>query len=310
MSVTGNNPGETMYNNEMAPTPRISQKKITSDREMKVKPLRPKVKMESMTYRLAEDKKELEQGFSLVYDSYQKKGFVPKEKPHGMLFSIYSLLPGTLHAMTRTSQGITSNLTAIPCSQQFGLPMDTIYKPELDRLRARGRKIVELSALATSKTHRCKNVFQYQIQALYWHCFYRGVNDICVTINPRHKDYYMCLFPFQELGPARYYPQVNAPAVALRCIVSKAQERMREISASIKLEKPLYRFFFDLFHGKNRNNEIRLGSGDFQLLLLSNRLTNNNFEYFLGLEPGIIQDLTNAQIHALQKIYPKVSMVQ
>lgn len=295
----------------MTLAPRISPKKrFDPEGGKNVNPFKPKVEIEAITYRFAEDKKELGQAFSLVYDSYQKKGFVPRDKAHGMLFSIYSLLPGTLHAMTRTSQGVISNLTAIPCSQQFGLPMDTIYKPELDRLRARGRKIVELSALATSRAYRRKNVFQYQIQALYWHCFYRGVDDICVTINPRHKEYYMRLFPFQELGPVRDYPQVKAPAVALRCIVSQAQERMREISNSINMERPLHFYFQQLFQGINIRNQIKMGSGDFELLLLCNMLSSKNFQYFLGLEPQVIQDLTNPQLHALQEIYPKVSMVQ
>ncbi len=272
--------------------------------------LRHRLKLDSLAFRQAESTNELEKAFSLVYASYQQKGFIPEPKEHGMFFSIYSLLPGTIHVMIRENQKkVISNLSAIPSSGTFGLPMDSIYKSELDRLRSRGRKVVELSALATSKKHRMHNIFLYQIQALYWYFIYNGVDDICVTVNPRHKGYYMRMFPFEELGPVRHYSRVNAPAVGLRARVYESLECMVRMANSLDLDRPFYRYLYELAGEKKTRKEIYLDSGDLQLVLLRNSLNGNALRYFLSLDPDIVKELNWTQIMSLENICPGATSI-
>ena len=151
--------------------------------------------------KFAETKEELEQAFSLVYDVYLKKKFIPTPRDHKMLYNMYSRFPDTTHIIAKSYRQVISNLSEIFDSEDFGLPMDAIYRKELDDLRSQGRSLVELSALATPKEHRWKNIFLYLVQVMYWYSVYRGVDDVCITVNARHIRYYMQLFPFEHLGP-------------------------------------------------------------------------------------------------------------
>jgi len=276
--------------------------------DSKLRHLKHKIKLDKLSFRRAASRSELEQAFSLVYESYRKKGFVPEKKDHGMFFSLYSLLPGTIHVMIRVHQEIVSNLSAVPSSKCFGLPMDAIYKDELDQLRSQGRKVVELSALATSGKHRRQNIFLYQIQALYWYFIYQGVDDICVTVNPRHKDYYMHMFPFEEIGPVRHYDRVNAPAVGLRARVYESLECMIRIGNDLDLDRPFYRYLYELAGETSRiKKEICLGSGGMQLVLMRNGVNSEALRYFLNLDPDILQGLSRAQLDILEKFSPGLS---
>lgn len=286
----------------------LARKFLSKDQVARIKGRRRhKFSLDKLVFQRVHSRAELEKAFNLVYQAYSKKGFVPDQKPHNMLFSIYSLLPGTVHVMVRSSRCILSNLTAIPSSKVFGLPMDAVFKPELDGLRAEGRTLVELSALATREEYRFRDIFLYQIQALYWYFIYHGVDDICITVNPRHKGYYMQMFPFLELGPVRYYPRVNAPAVGLRGNVSDALERMMLVDNSLDLNMPLHHCFYELCGMQEQKKEINLGSGgDMQLLLMYNQLSSEALSYFLDLEPGIVQGLNSDQSSILRSIYPDI----
>lgn len=70
--------------------------------------------------KFAETKEELEQSFSLVYEIYDKKGFIPESKPHKMLYSIYSLLPQTTHIIAKSYQTVISVFTDCSTHAQFG----------------------------------------------------------------------------------------------------------------------------------------------------------------------------------------------
>ncbi len=253
---------------------------------------------------------ELKKSFSLVYESYLKRGLVPTAKSHKMLFSIYSLLPGTVHAVAKHKENAVSNLTGIPNTEEFGLPMDALYKSELDRLRDLGRNIVELSSLATMCEYRGKNLFLYQIQAMYWYFIYKGVDDICIMVHPRHKKYYKKLFPFEDMGPVRHYPKVNAPAVGLRGNLYRSLESMMALSKKFPFNIPLYRYINNLINNTYKRYRQYRNNGNFQLMLLHNNLSGNAIKYFMRLEPGIARGLNHAQLKCLGRVNPDLMLAK
>ncbi len=266
------------------------------------------IEMSSLDIKYASCTYDLEKIFSLVYESYLKRGLVPEEKDHGMLFSVYSLLPGTVHAVASDHQKAVSNLTGIQSSEEFGLPMDALYRPELDILRDRGRSIVEISSLATSCQFRNKKIFLYQIQAIYWYCLYHGVDDICIMVHPRHKKFYTKLFPFEAFGPERYYSKVNAPAVGLRANVYKSLQCMMDLCNRLPSKIPLYDYIYKLTSNTYKRYKEYRQAGNFQLMLLHNNLSGKAVNYFLNLEPGIVKGFNNSQLSFLQKVYPELAL--
>ncbi len=79
---------------------------------------------------------------------------------------------------------------------------------------------------------------------MYWYSLYKGVDDICIAVNPRHVRYYMNLFPFEKLGEEKMYPRVNAPAIGLRGRVEDSIEEMIEIFQALDMETPLDYYFY------------------------------------------------------------------
>lgn len=193
--------------------------------------------------KIAETQDEYEQSFRLVHDTYLRMGYLKEPQPHGMLFSAYSLLPETVIFVAKSYLTVISTLTEIFDTEAFGLPMDIIYKPEVDALRAQGRRVVELSALVTPPKLRWRNLFMVLSQVMYQYSVYRGVDDLCIAVNPKHVSFYKNILLFEDFGPERHYPRVDAPAVALRVDMHHIADRLKEVYDSSDLDTNLYLYF-------------------------------------------------------------------
>lgn len=254
--------------------------------------------------KFAESKDEMTQAFSLVYQVYRKKKFITEPKPHRMLYSIYSLLPQTTHIIAKSYLTVISNLTEIFDTPEFGLPMDVIYKPELDILRDQGRKIVELGSLATPQEHRWKNIFHYLVQMMYWYSVYCHVDDVCIAINPRHERYYKYLFPFETLGPKRHYPRVDAPAVCLRGLVRESMDQMLKICQDLEFDTPLYSYFYRMTGHKPKGDIPYLNSEIFEDLPIPAKIDSKVIKSFINQDPSIFDNLSSFQKDTLISWYP------
>lgn len=108
-----------------------------------------------------------------------------------------------------------------------GLMADSIYKEEIDTLRAEGRSVCELTKLAIDDEY----VDSKHIVAVLFHlCKIYGeihqATDFIIEINPRHASFYKKLLGFEEFGAERLCPRVNAPAVLLRLPLKYADEQI------------------------------------------------------------------------------------
>ncbi len=254
--------------------------------------------------KFAETRDELAQAFALVYDIYFKKKYIQQPKAHGMLYSIYSLLPRTTHIIAKSYLTVISNLTEIFDSPAFGLPMDSIYQKELDAFRAQGREVIELSALATPREHRWKNIFHYLVQVMYWYSVYTGVDDVCIAVNPRHVRYYNSLFPFEVFGPERTYGRVGAPAVGLRGKVRESREHMMQICLDLGFDTPLYAYFFQMTGRKPRGEIPFLDPEVFRLQSKHIKQETQTVQHFLDQDPSLLENLSPGQADALLEAYP------
>ncbi len=260
--------------------------------------------------KFAENREELQQSFALVYQVYLQKKFITKPKPHGMLYSIYSLLPQTVHIIAKSYLSVISNLSVIPDTPEFGLPMDVIYRPELDAMRGQSKNIVELSALATPREHRWKNMFHYLVQVMYWYCVYKGVDEVCIAINPRHVRYYKGLFPFQELGPVRHYPRVDAPAIALQAPVLESMQHMLQLCRELEFETPLYSYFYRMTGQAPRNDTPFLEPE--ALNVVAKPIVNDaeTIGHLIQTDPGVLEGLSHKQLQVLNTWYPGLNLSQ
>ncbi len=178
--------------------------------------------IKDIDYKIARSTEDKTRVCETVYKSYLKQGYIDKDNQSTNLFS-YSWLPGSRSFLASHNGKIISTATVIPDSK-FGLPMDMLFKEELDTLR--NKKICEVSMLAGDTENLPEirslgsNIEKRQLVFhLFEHIFQyvKGTLDcdyICVAINPKHEGAYRSLL-FQELGGLKSHAKLNhAPALA------------------------------------------------------------------------------------------------
>lgn len=97
-----------------------------------------------------------------------------------------------------------------------GLVVDELYKAEVDKLRAQGRKIAELTKLAVDESAASKAVLAALFHIAFIYAFHiHKYTDFVIEVNPRHVLFYKRMLGFDLIGEEKMCPRVEAPAVLL-----------------------------------------------------------------------------------------------
>lgn len=254
--------------------------------------------------KIAGDIDEFRQAFSLVHDSYLRNGYLSTPRPHGMLFGIHSLLPETVVFVAKSNLKVISTVSEILDTEQFGLPMDELYRKEIDELRSRGRKIVELSALVTPADFRWTNVVMYICKVMFQYSIDTGINDLCIAVNPKHVRFYKQILLFEDLGPERHYPKVHAPAVALRVNMDLHFEKTKSVYEGCDFDCNVHTYFYGREGSRSAVRTSAASRGEDASQNANNHWTPENIKYFLNLEKSIPDGLTRSQKEFLLSSYP------
>jgi hypothetical protein len=191
---------------------------------------------------------DFDQAFRLIHDQYVWRGYM---NPHasGRRLSLYNALPSTRVFVAKDWHRVVGTATLIEDSP-LGLPIDELYEEELAPLREQGRRIAELSAFAIAHDYRPAGVgitirlgrllvlYAAQVQSL---------DDLWITVNPRHVEFYRGLFPqARRVGRVKRYQKVNgAPAVALHLDLNLLRALILAVQGGRRgLGGALHDFFF------------------------------------------------------------------
>lgn len=206
---------------------------------------------------IAENIDEYKQAFNITYEEYVRKGYADENKEFPYCYSQYSLLPETCVYVFKTYKTVIATLTEIFDTPEFGLPMDTLYKRELDALRDQGRRIVELSQLVTSRRYRMKNIMITLCKMMFNYSRLSNVDDICIMVNPNHVRFYRQIFLFQTYGEKHYYNKVHAYAVPLRINMRTIENDLYDKYSHLAFDEDLYRYFCRI---NREQNELYAGN--------------------------------------------------
>ncbi len=250
----------------------------------------------NIVYHIARTKSELEQAFSLVYKEYIGRGYIPKHYKSDLRISIFNALPSTTTFVAKDKNKVVATVTLIPDSP-LGLPMDKIYKKEVDVLRKKKRKIAEVSQLSIDSSlfpkgwfsmfnfNKLMFVFRLFKLVLDYGIYKEKLNDFCIAVNPKHQYLYKFL-EFKQLGKLKYYGEVNqAPALAWRFNLDEAEKRAAA-------RKGLYNVFF----GEKTKPEAFKGKY---------RYSVSDLEYFFLKKSGHFKKAAKRQLDYIQSCYPK-----
>jgi len=129
-----------------------------------------------------------------------------------------------------------------------GLVVGRIYKAKVDKLRAQGRKIAELTKLAVDERSASKSVLAALFHIAFIYAFHiHKYSDFVIEVNPRHALFYKRMLGFNLLGEERMCPRVGAPAVLLHLDLDYIDRKIAELGGVLpppRGEKSLYPYGF------------------------------------------------------------------
>jgi hypothetical protein len=167
-------------------------------------------------YRIASTRKDREVAFRLVYYSYLQAG-LGEENSYRMRVTPYHILDST-EVFIAECRGQVAFTMSLIRDGALGLPMETVYADEVNRLRQRGLRLGEVSCLADRRAdvHGFFPLFVRTGRMMVQFARYCGLDALLVAVHPKHARFYRRYMDFHAFGSEKTYPTVrNNPAVAL-----------------------------------------------------------------------------------------------
>lgn len=129
-----------------------------------------------------------------------------------------------------------------------GLLADTLYRDEINRVRAGGGRVGEVTRLALDPELSTQDVMAhiFNITFLLARQIHR-VTDLFVEVHPRHAGFYQRMMGYRVAGPVRTCPRVNAPAVLLHLCLHYVEGQIDRLAGlDHPSERSLYKRFLPL----------------------------------------------------------------
>ncbi len=194
--------------------------------------------MRSVEFRVVETMEEFRTASHLIYTEYLKRNYLLPNSTQ-LKLSLHQVLPTTTTFIARHPRsGIIGTITLVADSP-LGLPMDEVYKAELDELRAQRLQLAEATMLALDTSLFGRGVFTmfhakkllltlrlFKVMFDYLRCS-TATDELVACFNPKHKILYDFL-QLKPLGNLKMYTGANGnPAIAQHLNISETQRRAK-----------------------------------------------------------------------------------
>jgi len=168
-----------------------------------------------VTVEVAKSLADVLDAWRLVYRTYLSVGLI-EPNSWGLHLVPQAVSSQTIVVLRRYRAVLLSTISAYADSSR-GLPLDCVYREELNALRARGRKLVEVGMLADAPGTRPRSLPEMAdiMRFPFYFTMLSGWDDLVIGVHPRHVPFYERLFGFVQAGPQRSYPLVNDHDVVL-----------------------------------------------------------------------------------------------
>lgn len=160
---------------------------------------------------------EVMHAWELVYRAYVRIGLID-ENEYQIHASPYAIHPETVVVVGHTEDGTACTLS-IMHDDARGLPLDEVYRRELDQLRDQGRRLLEVGLLADRRENISRSLpaIMGMMRFVFYNTLFTHTDDIICGVHPKHAAFYKRYFAFEEAGEATTHPSVkDKPVVLLR----------------------------------------------------------------------------------------------
>ena len=211
-------------------------------------PLVEKVKPSGFTIKVANTLEEREAVFHLAYQVYLDKSYVKKNESKRLINTYDADADTTILIVKDTNNKVVGSLTLV-FDGQSRLPAEKIYSQELNALKSKNEKMVEISRLVIDPNFRnSKEILVLLFNYLYIYSYYvKSYSCLVIEVNPRHIAYYNSLLNFKPIGSEKPCPNVeSAPAILMYLSLKHSQDEVLRLTKNTESEKnnrSLYQYF-------------------------------------------------------------------
>lgn len=200
----------------------------------------PKMMVQQRNYkiRLAHSRRSFNSASMLVQRMYLQKGYdIPGLQK----------MPDRI-TLTASQDGTVTGTITLGIDAGNGLLADENYKQEVDRLRAEGRQVCELTKFAVDQARGSKRVLAALFNVAY--IFGRVLQkqtDVVIEVTPTHAKFYKRMLGFEQMGPKRLNSRVNTVGVLLRLELDYVDRQIERWGGKVDQaqgERSLYPYFF------------------------------------------------------------------
>ena len=173
--------------------------------------------MSRTTTRVLQTPEERKEARSVVSRMYKAQGY--SDDDGGGIAAFAAGSQATIWGIF-LGESLFGTIAAIEDSQ-YGLPMDAVFKLELDKLRHEGARLIEVGQFAVDhKRYSELSGGKYSpfvaaplMAAVFAHGLHKKSDYLCICISPKHSAFYERV-GFRPTGNLRHYAAVNTPAIA------------------------------------------------------------------------------------------------
>lgn len=191
---------------------------------------------------VARTREQVFSAWNLVYRVYRQAGLIPENR--AQVHAAPQMFSDAASVFIKHQYNhVHATLSSLDDSKR-GLPLDTVYRAELDALRRQGRRLTELAHLADAdqsgllpdaprhayvanrgtyrpprKMDRRARLAELEaLMGLAVGCgIEHGCDDLVIGVHPRHTRFYVRAWGFRALGEETSYPTVcNLPVQLMR----------------------------------------------------------------------------------------------
>lgn len=174
-----------------------------------------------LVWKIATERDEVLDALALVHGEYVNTGLSVANR-FGVRVTRYHLM-NTTDILTGVADGMVACTMSLVRDNPLGLPMESIYREQVDARRRAGKKLAEATCLADQRSdpkRTLKMIFSL-ISLAAQASPLRGVDEIVAAVHPRHGRFYERFFGFVPMGGLKQHTGVlGNPAIALRVDLS------------------------------------------------------------------------------------------
>lgn len=171
-----------------------------------------------LDFDIARSLEDVLEAWRLLYGVYLRAGFI-LPNPYELHTVPQAIGPDTLVVLGRRDGLAVSTISAIADSPR-GLPLDSVCPEELSRLRAEGRKFIEIGLFGDHRdlmgeTGRTFHALFELMRYTSYFGLYLGATDCLCGIPPKRTRLYHRAFGFRPVGEVKSYATVEDNPVQL-----------------------------------------------------------------------------------------------